>query len=56
MEVEATCHLHCRERIQLKNGEGGEVAWGSAIGPQDIAHVEAEGKAMGETGISVAKL
>ncbi len=56
MEVEATCCLRCRERIQLKNREGGEVARGSAIVPQDIARVEAQGKAMGKTGVSVAKL
>ncbi len=56
MEVEATCRRHCGERIQLKKCEGGEVAWGSAIVPQDIAHVEAKSKAMGKTSVSVAEL
>ncbi len=27
MELEATRRLRCQERIQLKNGERGEVAW-----------------------------
>jgi hypothetical protein len=54
--VEATCHLCCRERVQLVEGEGGEVAWGGAIIPQNIAHVNAHGKAVGKACVAKAKL
>ncbi len=54
--MEATCHLHCRERVQLVNGEGGEVAWGGAVIPQNIAHVNACGEAVGKACIAKAEL
>ena len=56
MELAATCRLHQQERIQFKNGEEGEVAGGRLIVPHDISHVEAGGKTMGKTGVSVAEL
>ncbi len=49
--MEAVCHLRQGERIQLKNGEVGEVAWGGPSIPHDVAHVETRGNAMGKTGI-----
>ncbi len=54
--MEATCHLHQQERIQLKNGERGEVAWGGPSIPHDVAQVETHGKAVGETNVRKAKL
>jgi hypothetical protein len=42
------CSLCCQERVQLVNGEGGEVDWGGAIIPQNIAHLNACSKAVGE--------
>ncbi len=56
MEVEATCCLHCREKAQLLNCEGGEVAWGGAIIPQNIAHVNACSQAMGKACVAKAEL
>jgi hypothetical protein len=54
--MKATCHLRQQERIQLKNGEWGEVAWGGPSIPHDVAHVETRGEAVGKTGIQKAKL
>ncbi len=41
---------------QLVNSEGGEVAWGDAIIPQNIAHVNARCKAMGKACFGKAEL
>ncbi len=54
--MEATCHLPCQERVQLVNSEWGEVAWGGVIIPQNIAHVNARGKAVGEACVGKAKI
>ncbi len=50
------CSLCHRERVQLVNSEGGEVAWGGVIIPQNIAHINARSKAVGKACIAKAEL
>ncbi len=55
MELHAAFGLRRRERIQLKNGEGGEIAWGSSIVPLDIASIKAGHETVGKTGVGMAE-
>jgi hypothetical protein len=48
--------LHCREGVQLMHSERGEVAWGGAIIPQNITHVNACGKTVGKACITKTEL
>ena len=47
--------MRCQERIQLKNGERGEIAWGGAIVPLEVSHVKAGCKTVGKTRVGEAK-
>jgi len=55
VELLAAFGLHHRERIQLKNGEGGEIAWGGTIIPLDIARIKTSRETVGETCIGMAE-
>ena len=55
MELHVAFGLRCQERIQLKQGERGEIAWGGSIIPLDIARIKAGCKTVGETGIGMTE-
>ena len=55
MELHAAFGLRCRERIKLKNGEWGEIAWGGSVVPLDITRIKAGCKTVGKPRVGIAK-